>query len=121
MFSGHLNAFNHMADDNARTLFKAEFIVRVHTGNLVFNKKHGIVHLANVMIQCTGSDQQRIATNFACKLLRNIGNLKGVLKGTGGFFGKFAKQFVVGIRKLKQGNIGGESEDFFKHINERIS
>ncbi len=61
-FLGKLQSFRNVADDDLRALQVGELVVRIDT-SLVFGKEYRIGHLADVMIERTGTYQQAVGMN----------------------------------------------------------
>ena len=54
---GQLQPVRHMADDDLGTLLIAQILVRIDSTRLVLGEEHRILHLADVMIQRSGTYQ----------------------------------------------------------------
>ena len=103
-----------MVDDDAGALFVGQFVVRINTRDLVFDKIHRMIHLADVVVERSGSRYQCVAANLVNTLFGQIGYLQRMLKSTRSAHAKLAQQLAVGIRKLQQRNIRDQRKHAFE-------
>ena len=91
VFLGCPDAIPDMVNDDFGAFDIAHLVMGVHADLLVFNEKGGLCCFADVMVKGTCPDQKGIASDFQDDLLRQVGNLHGVLERAGGLFGQFAQ------------------------------
>ena len=60
---GHLDAIEHMGDDDLGALHIRDVVMRVVASVLVLSEIHRVLHLSDVVIQGTGTGQQVVASN----------------------------------------------------------
>ncbi len=117
---GQLQAVGHVADDHLRALLVGQVLVRVDAARLVFGEKHGLLHLADVMVEGAGTHQLGIgADGIGCRR-RQVGHLHGVLEGARHGFGHPAEQGSVDVGQLHQCDVGREAEGLFHQEQQRV-
>ena len=117
---GQLQPVRHMADDDLGTLLIAQILVRIDSTRLVLGEEHRILHLADVMIQCSGTYQLAFGSDTVGCFRRKVGNLHGMLEGAGNCLGHAAQQAVVDVGQFDQGDIGGKAKRLFHQEEQGI-
>ena len=119
VFLSQSQSVGHMIDDDLRTAFFGDGVVRIHA-RLVLGEKRWIQHLADVMIERPCSGQLGLGTDFVGHLCGEVRNLHGVVERSLCHFTHLTEYRVVGVRELDQRNTGGEAEELFNEIHQRI-
>ena len=117
---GQLQPVRHMADDDLGTLLIAQILVRIDSTRLVLGEEHRILHLADVMIQRSGTYQLAFGSDAVGRFCRKVGNLHGMLEGAGNCLGHAAQQAVVDVGQFDQGDIGGKAKRLFHQEEQGI-
>ena len=118
-FLGEFQSFRHMADDDLGTLQVGELVVWVDA-SLVLREEDWVHHLADVMIQGSCTYQETVGMDAVGYLCRQVAHRDGVLEGAWGYLTQVAKQTLVGVRQLKEGDVGDESEEFLDEVHQWI-
>ena len=94
---GHLDAVEHMGDDDLGALHIRDIVVRVITPMLVLGEIHRVLHLSDIVIQSTRTGQQVVASNGIKHLIAQISHLDGMLEGARRTLCQLTQQRRVGI------------------------
>ena len=78
---------------------------------LVLGEEDGILELADVVIEGTGTDQLRPGSQPVGHLGCEIGYLHAMVEGAVGFLGKTSKQGIVDVLKLDERDDAGKAEN----------
>ena len=109
-----------VADDDLCALGIVDLVVGAGMIGEVLNKIEGVHHLADVVEEGTYFGLEAVAADTVEDGLGDVGDLKAVLEGAGRPDCEVFEQGMVGIEELDVGEVGGESEDFLKDINEGV-
>ena len=115
----HFHALDYVIDDDASALLVVEVVVRVDT-SLILGEEYGIGHFADVVIQSTGTHEQRVGTNLIGYLSSQITYSDGVLECARSNLREVAQQSAVGVGQLKQRHARHESEHLLDDVHQRI-
>ena len=119
VFVGQLQALGDVADDDARAAFLVETVVRIHAA-LVLREEGGVAHLADVVVECAGTHELRLCSDFVGHLCREVRHLQGMDKRALRHLRHAAQNTVVGIGKLHERHAGGEAESLFDEIEQGV-
>ena len=72
------------------------------------------------MILGSNFGEQGVSSNLVNKVFADVGNLHGVLEGSGCVAWQFAQGWGVGRREFEECEVGGQSEHLLKDVNEGI-
>ena len=111
--------FRHMADDDLCTLQVGELVVGVDT-SLVLGEEYWVGHLADVMIQGSGTYQETVGVDAVGYLGGKVSHREGVLEGTWGYLAQVAQDALVGVGKLEERHVGDEAEEFFYQVHQWV-
>ena len=115
----HSQTFRDVTDDNLRTVDVAQRLVGIDA-RLVLGEVDGVRQFSNVMIQGTGTDQLGFGANLVGDLTCQIRHLDGVVEGAWCHLTHASKQGTIGIGKLNERNVAGESKGLLDNIQQRI-
>ena len=118
-FLRHLDAVEHVGDDDLGTLDVGDIVMRVIATMLVLSKIHRILHLADVMVQSPGASQQRVASNLIQHLVAEVGHLHTMLESAGRIRRQLPQQRRVGVVQLHQSEGGGQAKHLLEEEHQR--
>ena len=113
VFFGQFQAVGHVADDYLRALFVRQVLVGIDAARLILGEEHRLLHLADIVVEGTGSHQLGVAADSIGCRRRQVGHLHGVLEGAGHGLGHAAQQRGVDVAQLHQCDVGREAERLF--------
>ena len=117
---GQLHAAGDVADDHLGALFVGQVLVRIDATPLVLGEEHGVLHLADVVVEGAGTHQLALGPDAIGRLGCQVGHLHGVLEGTRHGLGHAAQQRVVDVGQLDQRHVRGEAEGLLQHKQQRV-
>lgn len=118
-FLGKLQSFCNVADDDLCALQVGELVVRIDT-SLVFGKEYRIGHLADVMIERTGTYQQTVGMNTVGYFGSQVSHGDGMLEGARSYLAQVSEQSLVGVGKLEECHVGDESKHLLDEVHHRV-
>lgn len=118
-FLGKLQSFRNVADDDLCALQVGELVVRIDT-SLVFGKEYRIGHLADVMIERTGTYQQTVGMNTVGNFGSHVSHGDGMLEGARSYLAQVSEQSLVGVGKLEECHVGDESKQLFDEVHQWV-
>lgn len=118
-FLGKLQSFRNVADDDLCALQVGELVVRIDT-SLVFGKEYRIGHLADVMIERTGTYQQTVGMNTVGNFGSQVSHGDGMLEGARSYLAQVSEQSLVGVGKLEECHVGDESKHLLDEVHHRV-
>ena len=99
-------------DDEIRQV-RADLVVRIEVGHLIFREKLRPLDLADVVIICCCAHELRVGTDTQRCCFGKIGHLQGMLVGARRFLHERTLQRRIWIAELHQRERGGDVEGAF--------
>ena len=119
-FFGNFHTIGNVFDDDARTLFVGQVVVRIDTSLLVFGKECRIYHLANVMIEGSRTHQSAVGSNLIGYLRSQITHCDGMLECARRHLTEVAQQPLIGVRQFYERDNGDKSKRLLHKKHQRI-
>ena len=88
---------------------------------LVLHEIERIGHFADIMIECSGTNEEGIGTDSLRSFGSEVGDLHGVLESTGCTLRQGMEEIGIDIRELDEGDRRDETECFLKHIYQSVT
>ena len=117
---GYLQAIGDVRYDDARARLGIQTGVGIDA-RLVFGEEDGVFHLANVVIEGTGTHQLALRAYLVGYLRGQVAHCYAVLEGARSLLAELAQEGVVGVRQLEEGHRRDKSKGLFYDQHERIS
>ena len=110
-----------MGDDDLCSIPRIHLQERVLYPILVLRIIERVGNFADVMIECTGTDEECVRSDGFSGFCSQIGHLHRMLECAGSAFCQRVQQFGVDIRQFDQGNGRNKPEHFLKGIYQSIA
>ena len=119
VFLSQFQSFADMRDYNLGGLAAVHLLQGVHA-SLILGEECGVIHLSDVMIECTRTHQLGFGANLVGYLCGQVSHGDAVLESSGCHFRELAKQVFRCVRQFNQRHVGSESEGFLHDEHQRI-
>ena len=114
------NTIGHMTNDNASTLVKRQFGVRILC-SLILCEIRWVLHFSYIMIESTGAYKLYICPDLGGCLRSEDGHLDRMLKGPRRHLRELTEQRRIDVAQLNQTDIGNVAESTLHQIDEQVA